>query len=134
MRSLLDAIKKIKNISREITGIVKEIEDIAFQTNILALNASVEAARAGRGRKRIFRGCRGGAPSGIQDSGGIKLTAGLVEKNTEAVNVGMNTVHSTAESLPTSVEKAQEVNRMMDEISELSVQQAEANHAGAQKY
>ncbi len=55
-----------------------------------------------------------------------KLTAGLVEKNTEAVNVGMNTVHSTAESLKTSVEKAQEVNRMMDEISELSVQQAEA--------
>ena len=38
----------------------------------------------------------------------------------------MNTVHSTAESLKTSVEKAQEVNRMMDEISELSVQQAEA--------
>ena len=49
-----------------------------------------------------------------------------MEKNTEAVNVGMNTVHSTAESLKTSVEKAQEVNRMMDEISELSVQQAEA--------
>ena len=126
MRSLLDAIKEIKNNSREITGIVKEIEDIAFQTNILALNASVEAARAGeagRGFSVVAGEVRRLASKTAEAS---KLTAGLVEKNTEAVNVGMNTVHSTAESLKTSVEKAQEVNRMMDEISELSVQQAEA--------
>lgn len=38
----------------------------------------------------------------------------------------MDTVHTTAESLQTSVEKAQEVNQMMDEISEVSVQQADA--------
>lgn len=126
MRSLLDAIKEIKNNSRDITGIVKEIEDIAFQTNILALNASVEAARAGeagRGFSVVAGEVRRLASKTAEAS---KLTAGLVEKNTEAVNVGMNTVHSTAESLKTSVEKAQEVNRMMDEISELSVQQAEA--------
>ena len=104
MRSLLDAIKE----------------------NILALNASVEAARAGeagRGFSVVAGEVRRLASKTAEAS---KLTAGLVEKNTEAVNVGMNTVHSTAESLKTSVEKAQEVNRMMDEISELSVQQAEA--------
>ncbi|MEI0749697.1 methyl-accepting chemotaxis protein [Brachyspira pulli] len=33
--------------SKKIGDIIKIIEDIAFQTNILALNASVEAARAG---------------------------------------------------------------------------------------
>ena len=47
MTRLLDSVIAIKKNSEEITGIVKEIEDIAFQTNILALNASVEAARAG---------------------------------------------------------------------------------------
>ena len=40
--------------------------------------------------------------------------------------MGMDTDHTTAESLQTSVEKAQEVNQMMDEISEVSVQQADA--------
>ena len=41
----------IRNTSAEIEKIIKTIEDIAFQTNILALNASVEAARAGAAGK-----------------------------------------------------------------------------------
>ncbi|MFR4023269.1 MAG: methyl-accepting chemotaxis protein [[Eubacterium] siraeum] len=37
--------------SSETKKIVKTIEDIAFQTNILSLNAAVEAARAGAAGK-----------------------------------------------------------------------------------
>ena len=41
----------IISISENIQNINKTIEDIAFQTNILALNASIEAARAGQAGK-----------------------------------------------------------------------------------
>jgi methyl-accepting chemotaxis protein len=47
MRRLLAALEGINQASSDISNIIKTIEDIAFQTNILALNASVEAARAG---------------------------------------------------------------------------------------
>jgi methyl-accepting chemotaxis protein len=47
MRKLLAALEGINQASADISNIIKTIEDIAFQTNILALNASVEAARAG---------------------------------------------------------------------------------------
>ena len=47
MERLMEATRNIDRSSNEIGTVIRTIEDIAFQTNILALNASVEAARAG---------------------------------------------------------------------------------------
>jgi len=47
MSKLMDSVKQIEEYSSEILKIVSVIDSISFQTNILALNASVEAARAG---------------------------------------------------------------------------------------
>jgi methyl-accepting chemotaxis protein/methyl-accepting chemotaxis protein-1 (serine sensor receptor) len=47
LTEMVEAMGGIQTSSEKISRIVKEIDQIAFQTNILALNASVEAARAG---------------------------------------------------------------------------------------
>lgn len=126
MTALTGNIVQIRDNSQEITGIVKEIEDIAFQTNILALNASVEAARAGeagRGFSVVAGEIRHLAS---KTTGASKLTAGLIEKNSKAVSDGMAAVDVTAQTLKKSVKGAEDMTKMVDQISRLSVQQADA--------
>lgn len=126
MQALIQAIDHVKLNSTEITKIVQEIEDIAFQTNILALNASVEAARAGeagRGFSVVAGEIRRLA---AKTTAASKLTAELIDKNSEAVDVGMETAETTAVTLKESVTGAQKVNGMVEKISEVCIQQADA--------
>lgn len=51
MVKLKDSMDNVRSASGNIKKVIKTIDDIAFQTNILALNASVEAARAGSAGK-----------------------------------------------------------------------------------
>ena len=126
MMKLKDSIDQIENNSKEIKGIVKEIEEIAFQTNTLALNASVGAARAGEAGKGFAVVAGEGRRLAAKTADASKLTARLAEKNSEAVEDGSEATAVTARTLNDSVSGAQKMNRMVGSISELTTQQADA--------
>lgn len=126
MGEALEAIRAIRRNSDEINSIVSEIEDIAFRTNILSLNASVEAARAGEAGRGFAVVASEVRRLAAKASEAAKMTAGLIEKNSQAVDVGMEAVDATAHTLNGSVKGAEQVTEMMTRISGLSVQQADA--------
>lgn len=51
MKAMVSAMERINETSQKIENIISEIEDIASQTNLLSLNAAIEAARAGAAGK-----------------------------------------------------------------------------------
>lgn len=51
MRQLVDAMKAIFDASKKVSGVIGDIESIADQTNLLAINAAIEASRAGAAGK-----------------------------------------------------------------------------------
>ena len=126
MRSLVKSIEQVKKNSKEITGIIAEIEDIAFQTNILALNATVEAARAGEAGRGFTVVAGEVRRLAAKTSAASKMSAELIEKNENAVDEGLMAAKETALSLGESAEGVEKVNMTVGKISEMSLQQADA--------
>lgn len=124
MQDMIEAMKDISNSSNEIKEIIKTIESIAFQTNILALNADIEAARAGDAGKG-FSVVAGeiGHLAGQSTEASKNITV-LIEHSLAAVENGTKIADRTAESLSLAVEGTKEVVTTIDYVSEASREQA----------
>jgi len=123
MKQLLEAMTEISDASGKIQNIIVTIEDIAFQTNILALNASIEAARAGaagKGFAVVAEEVRSLAGKSAEAS---DKTASLIEQSVSAVNRGMEIAEGTSASLDEIVYCTEEIDKLIVEINSESHEQ-----------
>ena len=117
--------------SKEIGKIVSAIDDIADQTNLLALNAAVEAARAGeqgRGFAVVADEVRKLAErssiatkeiadliGGIQ--GGVADTISAMEKGTKEVDSGYELANKAGQALDDILGRTKDVGMQVEQIS-----------------
>ena len=129
MNELLTEMEHITEISKEIGNIITDIEDIASQTNLLSLNASIEAARAGKGfavvADQIGKLAADSAKSAVNTRDLIDKTLVEIEKgNTitrttaDAFNQIITDMESFAELAENTMEKANSQAESLEQIGQ----------------
>ena len=104
MSLMSEAMEEIGAASADVSKIVKNIDEIAFQTNILALNAAVEAARAGEA---------GAGFAVVADE-----VRSLAQRSAAAARETADKIDVAIQSARRGAERSTEVARSLKEISE----------------
>ncbi len=117
MQQLTVAMDNIGSASDQITNITKVIEDIAFQTNILSLNAAIEAARAGTAGKGFSVVADEVRNLAAKSAEAAKKTADLIQHSVNAVHDGTQITRKTAEILKEISQTTDIIHDIVDKIN-----------------
>lgn len=125
MQKMMSAMDELKKSSSEISKIIKVIDEIAFQTNILSLNAAVEAARAGdagKGFAVVAEEVRNLAQRSAQAA---KDTTVIIESNISLSEQGVVIAKDVQASIEEIDSQSKKVSELLDEISVATDEQAQ---------
>lgn len=126
MAELTGAMGDISRSSNEIGGIIKTIQDISLQTNILALNASVEAARAGAAGKGFA--VVAGEVQTLANKSAVSAQniTELIEGSMRLVEHGNTLSADTTKALTEGVNGARNATQLVERIAFSAQQQSES--------
>jgi methyl-accepting chemotaxis protein len=125
VQSAVLAMEEIRRSSGEISKILSAINELAFQSNLLAVNASIEAAHAGdsgRSFAVVALEIRHLAQRSTESAREIER---LIAASLERVDKGADLVNRSGEAITEIIDSVKNVSRIINEIATASNQQSQ---------
>lgn len=136
----LEKVKSLEKLSKEISDVSDTIKSIAFQTNLLSLNANVEAAKAGEAGRGFGVVAKEVGSLASRSADATKAIEEMVrstqseiadimssmDASTKAVSSGRLTIESLESSIRSAEKRVAEVEHCADQITGVLREQTSA--------
>jgi len=129
MRRLSVAVESMKAAADETAKIVRTIDEIAFQTNLLSLNAAVEAARAGDAGRGFAVVAEEVRTLAMRSADAARNTTQVIERSLKKAEEGVLLNRDASVAFDAIFEQVKKIAQVMADIAESSQKQ----HAGVSR-
>ncbi len=126
LNHLISAMEAIENDAEEISSITKLMQDIASKTHLLSMNASVEAARAGKAGESFAVVALEIRNLANQCGDANVETTELIEKTRNNVRAGMESLKATVSSIQSVSAQNNSAGQLISDISAATSEQSDA--------
>jgi methyl-accepting chemotaxis protein len=127
MNQMNTKMEKISSSSKEMINIILIINDISEQINLLSLNASIEAARAGDAGRGFAVVADEVSKLADETASSLKNIQKLIKENESEIDGGINLVVETVKTFAEIIDGVATVNTMMERISGSMKDQSDFN-------
>lgn len=118
LRNMDNSMQKINSSSNEVNNIIKIINDISEQINLLSLNAAIEAARAGDFGRGFAVVADEISKLADQTASSIKEIDRLILANDSEIKTGITNVRDTVLVISDIIKGVNQIALMMDSIDD----------------
>jgi methyl-accepting chemotaxis protein len=128
LKSMTESMDKIEASSSQVYDIIKIINDISEQINLLSLNAAIESARAGDAGRGFAVVADEISKLADQTAGSIKDINRLIRSNEEEIRNGSSKVDEAVRVFGIIIHGVEQVMSMMNKVSGFMNRQIEARN------